>query len=62
MQPFLCVETLPIRNHRNGETHSPKESFPGEPDGVLLNGFPGEEQDQQQHEDTEECGAPAAGN
>lgn len=38
----------------------PEERFPGEPDMVLLDGLPGEEQDEQQHGDTEDCGAPTA--
>ena len=42
------------------DTNAPEEGLPGEPDVVLLDGLPGEEQEQQQHGDTEDCGAPAA--
>lgn len=38
----------------------PEEGLPGEPDVVLLDGLPGEEQEQQQHGDTEDCCAPTA--
>lgn len=38
----------------------PEEGLSRQPDVVLLDGLPGEEQKQQQHRDTEDCGAPTA--
>lgn len=49
--------------HMLSETLSfclPEEGLPREPDTVLVDGFPGEEQEQQQHGDTEDCGSPTA--
>lgn len=38
----------------------PEEGLSREPDVVLLDRLPGEQQEQQQHGDTEDCGAPTA--